>query len=124
MPAARFPARTLKTIDATKYFYLRAGDDHRLIPVWVVVTGGRVLVRSWSDAPDGWFRAFLREKRGAIRVGEREVGVSGALVRSERLNDGADAAYAAKYTTPANLKYVRGLVTARRRATTLELRPA
>lgn len=91
--------------------------------MWVVVAGGCVLVRSWNDRPDGWFRAFLREKRGAIRVGVREVPVRAWAVRSERLNAAADAAYAAKYTTPANRKYVRGLVSARRRATTLELRP-
>lgn len=124
MPGARFPARALATIDATKYFFLRAGDEHRFIPVWVVVTGGRVLVRSWNDAPDGWLRAFLREKRGAVRVGVREVAVRAMPVKSARLNDGADAAYAAKYTSRANLEYVRGLASPRRRATTLELRPA
>jgi hypothetical protein len=34
-----------------------------------------------------------------------------------------ESAYAKKYTTPASLKYVRGFETARRRNTTMEIRP-
>ena len=120
----RFAPRTLAAIAATKYLSLRAGASHRFIAVWVVVVGDRVLVRSWNDKPAGWYRAFRKEKRGAIRVAEREVVVRALPVRSARLNDGADRAYAEKYTTKANQPYVRGLATARRKATSLELLPA
>lgn len=121
---ARFSPRDLAAIDAIKYLYVRAGATHRFIAIWAVVVDGRLLARSWNDKPTGWQRAFLREKRGAIRVGEREVPVEAARVRSRSLIDGADAAYARKYTTPASRQYVRGLATEARRATTLELRPA
>lgn len=122
--ATSFSAGQLAAIDATKYFYIRAGEAHRAIAIWVVVVGGRVLVRSWNDKPGGWYRAFLAEKTGFIRVGTRDLPVRARRVRGERLLDAMDAAYAAKYETPANLKYVKGFATASRRATTLELVPA
>jgi hypothetical protein len=122
--ATRFSSTRLTDIDATKYLYLRAGDTHRFIPVWVVVVGGRVLVRSWNDKPDGWYRAFRRERAGAIRLGEREIAVRAVPVRGLRLNAAAERAYGEKYTTRANRPYVRGFATERRRAHTLELQPA
>ena len=120
----RFSPTRLTAIGATKYLYLRAGDAHRFVAVWVVVAGGRVLVRSWNDKPDGWYRAFLRERRGAIRLGERVIAVRAVPVRGSRPDLDADRAYAEKYTTRANQAYVRGFATAERRAHTLELRPA
>jgi hypothetical protein len=120
----RFSPTRLRAIAGTKYLYLRAGEAHRLIPVWVVVVGGRVLVRSWNDEPNGWYRAFLRERRGAIRLDGREIAVRARPVRSSRLNVGAERAYGEKYTSKANQAYVRGFATERRRAHTLELLPA
>jgi len=121
--ARRFPQTTLAGFEATKYLYIRAGD-HRLIPIWVVVVEGRVIVRSWNDKPGGWYRAFLSHRRGAVRIDGEEVPVRAVRVRSTRLNDNADAAYASKYTTKANAKYVKGFRIQRRKSTTLELVPA
>lgn len=121
--AARFPSRVAHEIDATKHLYLRAGD-HRFIAVWVVVVDGRVVVRSWNDKSGGWYRAFLKERRGAIRLGETEIPVGAVPVRSARLNDAVDLAYAAKYTTKPNQKYVKGFAEKKRKVTTLELVPA
>jgi hypothetical protein len=117
-----FPKATLATFEATKYLRIRAGD-HRFIHIWVVVVDGRVIVRSWNDKPDGWFRAFLSLRHGAVQIDGEEVAVRGVRLRSARLNDAADAAYAAKYTTKANAKYVKGFRTQRRKAATLELLP-
>src|SRR5215471_14197141 len=97
----RFPQTALAGFESTKYLYIRSGD-HRFIPIWVVVVDGRVLVRSWNDRADGWYRAFLTHASGAVRFDNSEVSVRAVRVRSSRLNDGADAAYAAKYTTKAN----------------------
>jgi hypothetical protein len=120
--AKRFSPSAAAKIDALKYLRLRAGE-HRMIWVWVVVVGGRVVVRSWNDKPGGWYRAFLQEPRGAIEVGDREVPVRATRVRSAKLNDAATVAYAQKYTSKANQKYVKGFGTAKRKATTLELLP-
>jgi len=119
----RFPPQLLAGFQTTKYLRIRAGD-HRYIAIWVVVVEGRVIVRSWNDKPGGWYRAFLSEPCGQVQIGEREVAVRAVLLRSRRLNDAADDAYAAKYTTKANAKYVKGFRAPRRKATTLELVPA
>jgi hypothetical protein len=118
----RFPRAILAGFEATKYLYLRAGD-HRFIPIWVVVVENRVIVRSWNDRPDGWYRAFLSQRDGAVRIDGEEIPVPAVRVRGVRLNDSADAAYASKYTTKANAKYVAGLRHSKRKATTLELVP-
>jgi hypothetical protein len=118
-----FPSEALAEFAATKYLYIRSGE-HRFVAIWVVVVDGRVIVRSWNDKPGGWYRAFLGQPRGAVKLGEREVPVRAVRLRSQRLNDAADDAYAAKYTTKANLKYVEGFRDAKRKACTLELVPA
>ncbi len=121
--ARRFAAATLAAFKATKHLYIRTGE-HRFIPIWVVVVDDRVIVRSWNDKASGWYRAFLAKPCGTVKIDDAEVPVRAARVRSTRLNDAADAAYASKYTTKANAKYVIGFRTAKRKATTLELVPA
>src|SRR4051812_10212794 len=120
----RFPAQILTALGNTKYLYIRSGE-HRFIAIWVVVVEGRVIVRSWNDKAGGWYRAFLQEPRGHLRLdrGREEVPIRAVRLRSARLNDAADDAYAAKYTTKSNAKYVKGFRTAIRKATTLELIP-
>jgi hypothetical protein len=103
---------------------LYSRGDHRFIPIWVVVVDGRVIVRSWNDKTDGWYRAFLSHPEGAVRIDDREVPVRAVRLRSSRLNDAADDTYASKYTTKANKKYVEGFRLPGRKATTLELLPA
>ena len=116
------PPATLAVFEETKYLYIRTGD-HRFIPIWVVVVSGRVIVRSWNDRADGWYRAFLASPCGAIQIDEDEISVRAVRVRSARLNNAADAAYGTKYTTRADAKYVKGFKSPKRKATTLELLP-
>jgi hypothetical protein len=124
MKARRFPKSLVKAIDEAKILGIRAGSQpHRFIGVWPVVVDGRVFVRSWSLKPRSWYRTFRIEPRGAIQVGARQIEVRAAFPRSERLYEAIEAAYAAKYDTPASLQYVRGFKLARRRASTTELVP-
>jgi hypothetical protein len=119
-----FSSPALAALDAAKIIGVRAGTEHRFTGVWVVVVRGRVFARSWSDKPTGWYRAFLDEPLGLIQVPNgREIRVRGKRVRGERLLDAIDEAYAAKYNTPASLKWVRGFARPSRRATTLEFVP-
>ena len=124
MPAKRFSPAAIKTIDATGYFYIRAGDEHRFIAIWVVVVDARVFVRPWNDKAGGWYREFLENPIGAVKVGQQVVRVRARTVRSARLIDAVDEAYAAKYTSKANQPYVKGFATKKRKATTTELIPA
>ena len=119
----RFSPDLLAGFAATKYMPIRAGD-HRFIHIWVVVVQSRVVVRSWNDKPSGWYRAFLAQPLGHVRLDDRELSVRAVRVRGARLNDGADDAFASKYTTKANAKYVKGFRALKRKATTLELVPA
>ena len=125
MEARRFSPRVLAAIDEARILGIRAGatSDHRFIGVWPVVIGGRVFARSWTLKPGGWYRTFLDDPLGAIQVGEREIRVRAKPVRSERIRDAIEEAYAAKYPTPGSAKYVRGFRTKRRRDATIEFLP-
>jgi hypothetical protein len=92
--------------------------------VWVVVVEGRAFVRSWSDKPTGWYRAFEAEPLGSIQLAGNEIPVRGRRTRSERLRDAVTRAYAEKYDTAASEKWVRGFAEPERAATTVELVPA
>jgi len=112
-------------IDASKILGIRAGgrSDHRFIGIWAVVVDGRVFARSWTRKPGGWYRTLIDDPRGTIQVGEREIAIRAARVRSERIRDAIERAYAAKYPTPGSRKYVRGFRTPVRRETTVEFVP-
>jgi hypothetical protein len=122
---AGLPPRIVTAIDESKILGVRAGirSDHRFTGVWPVVVKGRVFARSWSLKPGGWYRTFLEDPRGTISVGERQVRIRVVRVRSERIRDAVEAAYAAKYPTPGSRKYVVGFRTARRREATMEFVP-
>ena len=121
----RLSRPVVAAIDAAKIVGVRAGarTDHRFIGVWPVVIGDRVFARSWSLAPDGWYRTFLEDPRGAIQVGKRTVRIRAVPVKSERIRDAVEAAYAAKYPTPGSRAYVRGFRSKRRREATMEFVP-
>ena len=88
-----------------------------------MVVDGRVFVRSWSLKPRSWYRTFLKEPRGIIQVGERQILVRAVRTRSERLKAAVDRAYLQKYKTPGSVKFARDLGRAKSRATTTELVP-
>jgi hypothetical protein len=115
-----FAKAQLEALDAAKILGVRSGDDHRYTAVWVVVVERRVFARSWSDRPTGWYRAFLQEPQGSIRVGGGDIAVRGRSVRSERLRRLVTRAYAEKYPTKGSRKWVDGFGEPRREATTLE----
>jgi hypothetical protein len=116
------PRQVVAAIDATTYLGVRAGrrSDHRFIAIWPVVIGGRVFGRSWTIKPDGWFQTFVDDPLGAIQVGTRVIRVRARHIRSARILDAIERAYAEKYPTPGSRTYVRGFRTARRRAATVE----
>jgi hypothetical protein len=114
----------LAAIDRSGYLKIRAGTVHRFIGIWAVVVNGRVFVRSWNNKLGGWQRALMDERFGAIQIGARIVRIRPRQTRGDRLLQEIEAAYAAKYRTPASRYYVRGFKTPRRRRSTTELLPA
>jgi hypothetical protein len=122
-PTKQFPKATLEALADAKILGVRSGNEHRYTGVWVVVVGGRAFVRSWNDKPTGWYRSFRAEPLGSIRFADREVAVRAKPLRGIRLRDAVTNAYAAKYTTKASEKWVRGFAEPDRVTTTLELVP-
>src|SRR6187402_2205457 len=120
-----FPRSVVAAIDAGKILGVRAGlkSDHRYVGIWPVVVRGRVFGRSWSLKPGGWYRTFLDDPRGTIQVAGRDIRIRAVPVRSERIRDAVEEAYAAKYPTPGSRHYVRGFRTKRRREATMEFMP-
>lgn len=108
-----------------KILQIRAGAGrHRFIGIWVVVVHGRVFVRSWSRKPRSWWRTFLEDPSGAIRVGDRTIRVRAVRIRSEPIRRAVDRVYLEKYGKGAQRRYVLDLATPMCRATTTELVPA
>ena len=122
MIANRFSAEILVLLHKSKSLRIRAGlGAHRFIGIWMVMVEDRVFVRSWSVKPDGWYHTFLKNPRGAIQIAKNKINVRAVRVKSRQLLDAIDRAYLEKYNTPGSLKYAKDLVSAKCRATTIEL---
>jgi hypothetical protein len=121
----RFSRPILAAINESKILGIRAGarSDHRFIGIWAVVVDGRVLARSWTQKPGGWYRTFLEDPLGTIQVGERQIRIRANRAGGERIRDAVERAYRNKYPTPGSAKFVRGFRTPGRRATTIEFLP-
>ena len=121
----RFSEEILAALRESKGLRVRAGSGaHRFIGIWVVVVKDRAFVRSWSLKPNGWYRTFLEEPAGAIRVADDEIPIRAVRITNKALRDAIDRAYLDKYNTPGSLKYAKDLGSAKSRATTMELVPA
>jgi hypothetical protein len=119
----RFSRKVLTEIDVNRMLGIRSGREHRFTWVWVVVIKQRVFIRSWNDKPTGWFRAFVDEPLGAMKIADREVAIRARKARGEGLMKSIESGYAEKYTTPASIRYVRGFKAPRRRKSTMEITP-
>ena len=121
---SRFTGKTLAALRDEKILGVRAGTEpHKFIGIWMVILDGRLFVRSWSLKPRSWWRTFVKERRGAITVGGKEIPVRAVQTRSERVKDAVSRAYAEKYNTPGSLKYVKDMSRKKSRDTTTELLP-
>src|SRR5690349_6873903 len=121
--SARFSARRAAAFADAQILGVRSATEHRYTSVWVVVVDDRVFVRSWNDKPTGWYRAFLAEPRGSVMLGETEIRVRAAPVRSARIRRAVSEAYAEKYPTKGSVKWVRGFAEPTHEANTLEILP-
>ena len=121
--SATFPKRVVELLQNSKILGVRAGTDHRYTAIWLVLVEDRLFVRSWNDKPTGWYRAFLKQPKGSIKVGEREIRVLGKPTRSARVREAVTIAFAEKYNTKGSQQWVRGFAEPAREMTTLEFVP-
>ena len=120
----RFSEPLLAALRHGKTVRIRAGARHRFIGIWGVVVERRLFVRSWSIKARSWYRTFLEDPRGFIRLDNRAIPVRAVRTRSARLRAAVDRAYLDKYRTRWELTFAKDLASAKSRATTIELRPA
>ena len=121
--SAKFTEDVVEVLRNAKILGVRGGTEHRYTGVWVVVVNGRVFVRSWSDKPTGWFRAFRKHPSGMIQAAKLEIPVRARFTRSERLRHIVTAAFGEKYNTKGSQKWVEGFAEPEKEATTLEFIP-
>jgi hypothetical protein len=121
----KLPRSIVVAIDHSMFLGIRADahPNHRFTGVWPIVLDGRVFARSWTQKPDGWYRALREDSCCTIQIGDRRVRARAVATRSKRLRDAIEKAYAEKYPTPSSRKYVRGFRATRRRETTTEFVP-
>ncbi|MBL7261164.1 DUF2255 family protein [Paractinoplanes lichenicola] len=94
-----------------------AGGLGRWTPIWVVVAGGEVFVRTWHRRETGWYGGVLRTGRARIRAGGLEADVLVEDVGETARTD-VDAAYHGKYRGG-----VADMVSDAAAVSTLRLRP-
>ncbi|HSK48715.1 MAG TPA: DUF2255 family protein [Coriobacteriia bacterium] len=125
MTRSRFDSDVTDAVQHDLVIGIRAGDnDHRFTPVWSVVVGGRVFIRSWALSDRSWFSAFRDERVGVVQIAGVEYPVRANLPSDNATLDAVDEAYRLKYHTPSSAQYVTDINSARSRATTTELMPA
>jgi hypothetical protein len=119
-----FPEEVIAEFRRKKGLRIRAGaGSHRFIGIWFVLVRDRVFVRSWSVKPDGWYRTFLTDSGGTVKIANYEIGIRAVRTRDKRLRDEIDQAYLDKYNSAGEIRYARDLASVASRAATLELRP-
>jgi len=120
----RLPDEVVNALKTSKGIRVRAGTGkHRFIGIWFVTVADRIFARSWSVKPNGWYRTFLKEPRGAIQVAKLEIAIRAVHTRSNRLKKAVDRAYLEKYNSGYEVKYAKDLTTEKSRATTVEFVP-
>lgn len=98
----------------------RAGGGFgRCVPIWVVVVGGDVFVRTWQRRDTGWYGRAAAQGTAQVEVASRPIDVTVEVV-GERDRDAVDDAYRAKYGSAG----AGSMVTAEAAASTLLLTPA
>jgi hypothetical protein len=113
----RFPHDVLALLRKAKGLHIRAGSGtHRFIGIWFVMVNVRVFIRSWSVKPNGWYRTFRKDARGAIQTKNGEIAVRAIPVQTKSLRDAVDRAYLDAYNTPGALKYAKDLAQPKSRA--------
>ena len=119
----KFTEDVVEVLRNAKILGVRAGMEHRYTGVWVVVVNGRVFVRSWSDKPTGWFRAFRKQPSGMIQAAKLELPVRARFSHGKSIRHAVTVAFSEKYNTKGSRKWVEGFAEPEREATTLEFIP-
>lgn len=119
-PGQPWSADDLRYLDESRELEIAAprvtGERGRWTPIWVVVAGDEVFVRTWQRRTTGWYGGAVRSGRAWIQVAGRPVDVI-VEVRGDADVAAVDAAYRAKYGAAG----AQSMVAAEAAASTLRL---
>ncbi|MFN8442575.1 MAG: DUF2255 family protein [Caldilineaceae bacterium] len=99
----------------------RDGTLRKAVPIWVVLLGDELYVRSYKGRTGAWFRAAQASQQGRIAAGGIAKAVTFVVEADLAINDQIDAAYRIKYGRYP--QYVAPMLTVEVRTTTLKLVP-
>jgi len=119
-----FPAATRALLDRTREVDVEtssvSGTRHH-VPIWVVVDGEDVFVRSYLGQRGRWYRE-IRERPGALIVGGRRIPVRAILADDESSKRRTSTALRRKYARSGSS--LQSMLKASVLDTTLRLEPA
>jgi len=105
-----FPREILELLDRTKEVDIETrnaqGAVHR-VPIWVVVSDGEVLIRSWRGSQAGWYRRICAREGALIADGRRIPIHAVSAVDADsvrRTSDGFRRKYPTSKSTPAMVR--------------------
>ena len=119
-----FPAATRALLDRTREVDVETssatGTRHH-VPIWVVVDGEDVFVRSYLGQRGRWYRE-IRQRPGALIVGRRRIPVRAILADDESSKRRTSTALRRKYARSGSS--LESMLKASVLDTTLRLEPA
>jgi len=90
-------------------------------PVWTVVVGGAIYVRSYRGVTNGWYRAVVANPQQAIVLGSGDVEIRFEFVQgNDAVNEPVSAAFVLKY---ANDEYRDSMIEPMAIGATLRILP-
>ena len=110
MRSVTFPKDVLQLLDRTQEVDIEtrsaSGATHR-VPIWVVVSGDDVFVRSWKGSQAVWYRRLLA-RDGALVAGRRRIPVRAVRATDaesvRRTSDGFRTKYRHSRSTPSMVR--------------------
>ncbi|HEY2062757.1 DUF2255 family protein [Amycolatopsis sp. NBC_01480] len=98
---ARWSTEDLRLTEAARELEIAVrradGELRKWVPIWVVVAGEQVYVRTWHRRDTGWYGQALRARRARVRVPGMEADVTIEDIGDAPVTADVDAAYRAKY---------------------------
>jgi hypothetical protein len=117
---ANFEADTLEALRATERIAIRDKHPDKAVPIWVVVAGDKVFVRSVYGTPGRWYRDLADGGPAVLAIAGQEMPVQAIPEGGAPAVAAASAAYLQKYGSSS---YAQAMVQPEVLAHTLRLEP-
>lgn len=91
---------------------IKAGAERKdFLDIWMVVVDDRIFARSWGFAERSWYNTFLQNPKGAIKCGDMIFSIEAFIPKDNKvITEKINNAYLAKYNSPHNIEYAKGII--------------